>query len=237
MFPLQQCYELSDDEIFSLLQQQHINQQDPSHASMEGSNLPKNTEKSPRKKELLATPGDNDGNTSGGDRKIMRRDMERQRRQEMANLNASLRSLLPIEYIKGKRSISDHMHEAVNYINDLQMKIQDLGNKRDALKRQCNMSASHLESRSSEICPPNCVVVSPCLGGVEILVSGGFREEGLLSRVMELLFEERLSVVSCVSTKVNEGLLHTINCKVADPSCVDLSMLQQKLLDAANPSF
>ncbi|KAL6321247.1 hypothetical protein AAG906_016281 [Vitis piasezkii] len=237
MFPLQQCYELSDDEIFSLLQQQHINQQDPSHASMEGSNLPKNTEKSPRKKELLATPGDNDGNTSGGDRKIMRRDMERQRRQEMANLNASLRSLLPIEYIKGKRSISDHMHEAVNYINDLQMKIQDLGNKRDALKRQCNMSASHLESRSSEICPPNCVVVSPCLGGVEILVSGGFREEGLLSRVMELLFEERLSVVSCVSTKVNEGLLHTINCKVADPSYVDLSMLQQKLLDAANPSF
>ncbi|RVX08172.1 Transcription factor bHLH120 [Vitis vinifera] len=237
MFPLQQCYELSDDEIFSLLQQQHINQQDPSHASMEGSNLPKNTEKSPRKKELLATPGDNDGNTSGGDRKIMRRDMERQRRQEMANLNASLRSLLPIEYIKGKRSISDHMHEAVNYINDLQMKIQDLGNKRDALKRQCNMSASHLESRSSEICPPNCVVVSPCLGGVEILVSGGFREEGLPSRVMELLFEEGLSVVSCVSTKVNEGLLHTINCKVADPSCVDLSMLQQKLLDAMNPSF
>ncbi|KAJ9679162.1 hypothetical protein PVL29_021173 [Vitis rotundifolia] len=204
---------------------------------MEGSNLPKNTEKSPRKKVLLATPGDNDGNTSGGDRKIMRRDMERQRRQEMANLNASLRSLLPIEYIKGKRSISDHMHEAVNYINDLQMKIQDLGNKRDALKKQCNMSASHLESRSSEICPPNCVVVSPCLGGVEILVSGGFREEGLLSRVMELLFEEGLSVVSCVSTKVNEGLLHTINCKVADPSCVDLSMLQQKVLDAVSPSF
>ena len=100
MFPLQQCYELSDDEIFSFLQQQHINQQDPSHASMEGSNLPKNMEKSHRKKELLATPGDNDGNTSGGDRKIMRRDMERQRRQEMANLNASLRSLLPIEYIK-----------------------------------------------------------------------------------------------------------------------------------------
>lgn len=102
MFPFQQCNELSEDEIFSLLRQQETYLRDSIPASvLEGSDLPKNMEKSPRKNVLLATPGGGtDDNSPGGDRRMLRRDMERQRRQEMATLNESLRSLVPTDYIK-----------------------------------------------------------------------------------------------------------------------------------------
>lgn len=66
------------------------------HASMDGGNL-SNT-KSPQRKLLFSNKDKNtiDCHT----KRVMHRDTERQRRQEMATLCTSLRKLLPIEYIK-----------------------------------------------------------------------------------------------------------------------------------------
>uniref|UniRef100_A0A2N9H987 BHLH domain-containing protein n=1 Tax=Fagus sylvatica TaxID=28930 RepID=A0A2N9H987_FAGSY len=147
-------------------------------------------------------PNDNNKNK----KKLTHRDIERQRRQKMATLHTFLQSLLPVEDNKGKRSISDHIHESVNYIKHLKNKIRELNNKRDELKRLSNTTKNLPGSIS------DTVDLRSSSAGVEVVITG---RQGLpLSRVLEILMREGLSIVSFNSTKVNERLLHTIESEV-----------------------
>uniref|UniRef100_A0A2N9EN82 BHLH domain-containing protein n=1 Tax=Fagus sylvatica TaxID=28930 RepID=A0A2N9EN82_FAGSY len=201
-------------------------------ASLDDSTLLNYDKGKGRERKSLATL-DNSELTDNNDRKMMHREMERQRRKEMGKLHGSLRSLLPLEYIKGKRSISDHMNEAVNYINHLQTKIKELGAKRDELKLSNSIALEPESGTSSAACAPTCVMVRPCLDSIEVTVNSSLMEQGLpLSRVLQILLEQGLAVVSCISTKVNERLIYTIQSQVSDMTHVDLPGLQQRLIEA-----
>ncbi|XP_047326135.1 transcription factor bHLH118-like [Impatiens glandulifera] len=175
----------------------------------------------PSQPEMMEPPemnNNNNNNDDGGEKQkklVTHKEVERQRRQEMAKLHSSLRDLLPLEFIKGKRSVADHMSEAVNYISHLQNRIRELDNKKEKLK-----GAGSSSSRGF-------VSVSPCSIGVQILISCD--QDVLLSKVIQVLVEEGHDIVSCVSNLVNDKLLHTIKSEVNDPSGIDMSMLQQKL--------
>lgn len=121
--------------------------------------------------------------------------------------------------LQGKRAVSDHMNEAVNYIKCLKRRIQELSVKRDKLKS--NLSALDQESA----CPSdncgliNCVAVNFCWGGVvEIVIKSGFGDWNL-STIMQVILEEGLDVLGCVSSQTNEGVLHTIQSQVYICSC------------------
>ncbi|XWS61068.1 hypothetical protein CRYUN_Cryun07bG0093900 [Craigia yunnanensis] len=201
------------------------------HASLEGNPIIANSMGKSRRRKVCHMEGSTEGFTCDKYKKQkLHREIERQRRQDMASLYASLRSLLPDEYIKGKRSMSDHMNEAVNYIKHLEKKVKDLDIKRDELKRVSNLAVLVSGIKTSN----NCFIIRPCLLGIEILFRCGFKEQDLpLSRVLAVLIDEGLPVVTCVSTKSEEYLLHTIQTEVNDPTSVNLSRLQQKLSKAS----
>ncbi|KAM3234000.1 hypothetical protein P3L10_019359 [Capsicum annuum] len=141
--------------------------------------------------------------------KILHRDIERHRRQEMATVYATLRSHLPYESIKGKRSLSDHIQGAVNYIKNLENNVKKLEIKRKKLE---NLA---LCSPKDDKCFRDYVTINSCDCGVEILIN----ERVPLSRVLKELVKRQLNVVSCVSTKVDERLLHRIQLEENDVSC------------------
>ncbi|KAH7557526.1 hypothetical protein ACOSQ2_027576 [Xanthoceras sorbifolium] len=204
------------------------------HASLDACNITHSTGKSRRRESCAMDTNEITSATGNGKnkKKMMHRDIERQRRQEMATLHASLRSLLPLEFLKGNRSISDQMNVAVNYIKHQQKKIKQLSDTRDELKKLSKTSTlgSGTESSSDHNISPARVIVRPCLVGVEIVYSCGYRDRALpLSRVLGILLDEGLCVVNCISTRVNELLLHTIQTEVNNPSCFNLPALQQKL--------
>lgn len=113
----------------------------------------------------------------------------------------------------------------MNYIKDLQTKIKELNEKRNQIKKsirgtttieECTSSLSTTSTLSSSC---SCVgdkhitvVVTPCLVGVEIIMSCclGRNKSGLSSVLQMLAQEQRLSVVSCLSIRRQQRFMHTI---------------------------
>ncbi|XP_027364728.1 transcription factor bHLH36-like [Abrus precatorius] len=172
-------------------------------------------------------------------KKHMHREIEKQRRQEMAKLCTTFRSLLPLEYIKGKRSISDHMHEGTKYIKYLQNKVKQLQAKKDELMKLSNLSPFGTDTGNFTTHSPIHVIVHPCPGGVQIKCSYSFRKYVFtLSSVLDIVVKEGLDVVNCTSIKTEDGrFIHTVRSE--DPHMMtgsNYTELQRNLIEAISSS-
>ncbi|KAL8049769.1 hypothetical protein ABFX02_06G040700 [Erythranthe guttata] len=166
-------------------------------------------------------------------KKRLHREVERQRRQEISTLYASLRSVLPPQHIKGKRSTTDQIDEAAKYIRYVQNNIKELGIKIENLKRWSTKNESEKGNPSKILPVVNVnVTVQTCSAGVEVLISTS-GDILALSRITQLLHQQGLTVVSCSFTKFDGRLLYTIQSEVLDYNIagVDIQNLQRKLQD------
>ncbi|KAL2227151.1 UNVERIFIED_CONTAM: Transcription factor, partial [Sesamum indicum] len=233
MFPLQ-SNALVFDDIHEFLEQDNVLEDLLADcAALEGNEH--TADQAGVKKSASSAGGvqENKEESSSEIKKIMHRDIERQRRQEMSGLYASIRSLLPLEYIKGKRAISDHVDQAVNYIKHMQKKIDEMKMRRDKLKRLSNSlgpsSDADQERNSDTSGSSNCVSVNVdvCQGGVEILISSSLNEGNFpLSKVLEDLLRRELNVLSCVSTRADGQSVHKIQIEVNNMYTASLQFSQ-----------
>ncbi|XP_019152792.1 PREDICTED: transcription factor bHLH36-like [Ipomoea nil] len=179
-------------------------------------------------------------------RRALHRDVEKRRRNQMANLYESLRSLLPLQYIKGKRSASDHMQASVSYIKELEKKVEGLHKQKMMMKTSSNMvavvekSVEENEAKSAKWCWANdtSVAVNKCEDGVEILMNtrraaatGGGGVAYPLSKLLETLLRQGLNVVNCCYSHQEDRSLLRIQSQVNGWSDVDVAALQQKVVD------
>nr|GMD79929.1 transcription factor bHLH36 [Ipomoea batatas] len=172
--------------------------------------------------------GQKNPNFNGGDeKKLLRRDVERQRRKEMGGLYRNLIALIPYEYIKGKRSTSDRLQETVKYVKDLKVRVEGLKGKREELK-------DHLCSSSTNSMHNSKVTVKHCRGGIEVIVNIACsrRNEVPLSKLLRVIvMGGGISITTCVFTKVNKRLLHCIEAEVVEGRSIDVAQLEQKLMN------
>ncbi|KAI4384743.1 hypothetical protein MLD38_002854 [Melastoma candidum] len=164
-----------------------------------------------------------------GDRKKKHREIERLRRKEMTVLYSNLRSVVPPEYMKRKRSASDLMNEAKNYIKDMEEKVKELSITRDELKKSSNRDIASGSSGSSS----NFIEVGPWSEGVEIIISRHVAPEECLrlSAIIEALGHEGLNVVSWVSNREGYRIIYTIHCEISGTGGHDLTQLKLWLTD------
>ncbi|XP_047941887.1 transcription factor bHLH126-like [Salvia hispanica] len=173
-------------------------------------------------------------------KRVLHRDIERKRREEMSKLCVSLNTLLPVENKKGKSSVSDQMEEATKYIKQMHEKMEELRTRRDKLKKSYyNSSSSSSSSRGTNVefisdgstsRLHKGVAVHRIMDGLEIIITTK-SPQFELSHVLALLLQRELDVVSCVSTATNGGFLHTIVTKASNRSSLDVWGLHDRLTE------
>ena len=114
--------------------------------------------------------------------------------------------------------MSDHVLEAINYIKHMEKNIGELEVKRDKLRNLTGESSNLDSKRVNETNSLSITfTVEPCSGGgFEILMKNYLTDNNWLplSRILDVLLDEGITVVNCVCTKVNEECLYTIQTEV-----------------------
>ncbi|KAH9317658.1 hypothetical protein KI387_019427, partial [Taxus chinensis] len=141
--------------------------------------------------------------------------VERKRREDMKTLYFVLRSLLPEEYIRGKRSTAEHLSQTTEYIKHLQHKVKELTQKREETRNgiiggDLTFTEDLNFSVSSETFPTVKVIT---VGSGVLVSTNTVKSDMVLSDLLLTLENNGLDIVSASSSAMSDKIFHTIHAK------------------------
>lgn len=111
--------------------------------------------------------------------------------------------------------MSDHMLVALDYIRQLQKRVEEKGQRRDELQSSFGPS---IDINAKSQCFPSClkesVKVESSRAGFQITRSTAMSGGLSVLKEIDVLLREGLNVVSCISRNVEERLHHVIDTEV-----------------------
>ena len=123
------------------------------------------------------------------------------------------------------------MQQTVSYVQHIQRRIQQLKDKRDKLRELANQTNRKRLSSSER----DSVVVRAKDGiGIQVVLDTTTKHRLPFSIFVQALVVEGLEILNCISHRLDERFIHTIECQpiLNNDGCyttIDVSMFQHKL--------
>lgn len=129
------------------------------------------------------------------------------------------------------------MQETVSYIQHMQRRIQQLKDKRGTLRELASQTTVAIAGTTETLNSSeraSAVVRAKDGIGIQVVLDTATKQRLPLSIFVQALVSEGLEILNCISNRLNERFIHTIECQplLNDDGCyptIDVSVLQHKL--------
>ncbi|KAI3927300.1 hypothetical protein MKW98_008002 [Papaver atlanticum] len=170
--------------------------------------------------EMSTSPTHNNKVSSSSVMKTERKIVERNRRNHMKSLYSKLSSLLipPENSSKKLTSVPDQLHEATNYIEKLQIRVERMKQQRESLL----VRPSTMNINSNVKPPPEADMIPPIIEitiygyalKVVVIASRVYNQQSLFYELIRVLQEERAEIVNANFSIIDSVGMHTIHSQV-----------------------
>ncbi|WCJ27049.1 basic helix-loop-helix (bHLH) DNA-binding superfamily protein [Euphorbia peplus] len=147
-----------------------------------------------------------------------RKEIERNRRNQMKSLFSTLNSLIHHSTSKEPVSLPDQLNDAIKYIKKLQMKLERMKEKKEWLLVGSDHHDHHNRPNTIRMCGLRSPVIKVHEVGsaLQVVLITGLDSQITFNEVVHVLHQERVEIVNASFSILDDTIFHSIHSTVGD---------------------